>query len=143
MLNNVVLMGRLTATPELKQTASGTEVTSFTVAIDRSYNKQGEEKQTDFINCTAWRGTAKFITSYFAKGQMIAVTGSIQTRNYEDKDGNKRTATEVLVNQASFCGGKNENNNSTNSTQNYSSTPAPNTYENDFEELSGDDDLPF
>ncbi len=144
MLNNVVLMGRLTSLPELKQTSSGIEVTSFTIAIDRPYTKQGEEKQTDFINCTAWRGIAKFITTYFAKGQMIAVTGSIQTRNYEDKEGNKRTSTEVVVANASFCGSKNESNNV---------LPAPGvpTIEADFEELPDDDfeevlnntDLPF
>ena len=87
MLNNVVLMGRLTADPELRQTSTGIEVTSFSIAIDRGYARQGEERQTDFINCVAWRQTAKFITSYFRKGQMIAVTGSIQTRNYEDKSG--------------------------------------------------------
>lgn len=137
MLNNVVLMGRLTKTPEIRQTNSGTEVTSFTLAIDRGYAKPGEEKQTDFIDCTAWRGTAKFITSYFTKGQMIAVTGEIQTRNYEDKDGNKRKSTEVLVSNASFCGSKNENSNN-----NVSSSPAVPTVEyGDFEEIS--DDLPF
>lgn len=137
MLNNVVLMGRLTATPELKQTNSGTEVTSFTLAIDRPYTKQGEEKQTDFINCTAWRGTAKFIASYFTKGQMIAVIGSIQTRNYEDKNGNKRIATEVVVSNATFCGSKNENSNN-----NVSSSPAVPDINADFEPLP-DDDLPF
>ena len=138
MLNNVVLIGRLTATPELKQTNSGVEVTSFTLAIDRGYTKPGEEKQTDFINCTAWRGTAKFITSYFTKGQMIAVTGSIQTRNYEDKNGNKRIATEVVCKEATFCGSKNEN-----SSNNVNSAPAvPSINVDDFEELL-DDDCPF
>ena len=138
MLNNVVLIGRLTTTPELKQTNSGVEVTSFTIAIDRGYTKPGEEKQTDFINCTAWRGTAKFITSYFTKGQMIAVTGSIQTRNFEDKNGNKRVATEVVCSNATICGSKNENNNN-----NVSNSPAvPSIKVDDFEELL-DDDCPF
>ena len=137
MLNNVVLMGRLTKTPEIRQTNSGTEVTSFTLAIDRGYAKPGEEKQTDFIDCTAWRGTAKFITSYFTKGQMIAVTGEIQTRNYEDKDGNKRKSTEVLVSNATFCGSKNENSNN-----NVSNSPAVPDINADFEPLP-DDDLPF
>lgn len=138
MLNNVVLIGRLTSTPDLKQTNSGVEVTSFTIAIDRGYTKPGEEKQTDFINCTAWRGTAKFITSYFTKGQMIAVTGSIQTRNFEDKNGNKRVATEVVCSNATFCGSKNENNNN-----NVSNSPAvPSINVDDFEELL-DDDCPF
>lgn len=141
MLNNVVLMGRLTATPELKQTNSGIEVTSFTIAIDRGYAKPGEERQTDFIDCTAWRGTAKFITSYFTKGQMLAVTGEIQTRNFEDKNGNKRKATEVVCSSASFCGSKNETNNSEKPNNSYS--PAASAIDiNDFEELP-DDDLPF
>lgn len=137
MLNNVVLMGRLCSTPEIRQTNSGTEVTSFTLAIDRGYAKPGEEKQTDFIDCTAWRGTAKFITSYFTKGQMIAVTGEIQTRNYEDKDGNKRKSTEVLVSNATFCGSKNENSNN-----NVNVSPAVPDINADFEPLP-DDDLPF
>lgn len=139
MINNVVLMGRLTATPELKQTASGVEVTSFTIAVDRPYTKQGEERQTDFISCAAWRSTAKFITSYFTKGQMIAVTGSIQTRNYEDKNGNKRTATDVIVSTASFCGSKNENSNNAVTA----ASVVPDISADDFEEISSDDDLPF
>lgn len=144
MLNNVVLMGRLTSLPELKQTSSGVEVTSFSIAVDRDYVRQGEDRQTDFINCVAWRGTAKFITTHFRKGQMIAVTGSIQTRNYEDKDGNKRTATDVVVATASFCGSKTEGN----SNNNVSAVP---TIDADFEELPDDNfeevlnntDLPF
>lgn len=137
MLNNVVLMGRLTSTPEIRQTNSGTEVTSFTLAIDRGYAKPGEERQTDFIDCTAWRGTAKFITSYFKKGQMIAVTGEIQTRNFEDKNGNKRKSTEVVCSSASFCGSKNENSN-----DNTNNSPAVPNIDADFEPLP-DDDLPF
>lgn len=146
MLNNVVLMGRLTADPELRQTASGFEVTSFSIAIDRPFVRQGEERQTDFINCVAWRQTAKFITTYFRKGQMIAVTGSIQTRNYEDKQGNKRVATEVLVNNASFCGSKSETGASApRDTAPYQAPAASFSTANasDFEELQGDDDLPF
>jgi single-strand DNA-binding protein len=130
MLNNVVLMGRLTSLPELKQTPSGVEVTSFSIAVDRDYVRQGEDRQTDFINYVAWRGAAKFITTHFKKGQMIAVTGSIQTRNYEDKDGNKRTATDVVVATASFCGSKTESNNN-----NASVVP---TIDADFEELPDD-----
>ena len=138
MLNNVVLIGRLTATPELKQTNSGTELTNLTLAIDRGYSKPGEEKQTDFISCTAWKGTARFIATYFTKGQMIAVTGSIQTRNYEDKNGNKRIATEIVCSNATFCGSKNENSNN-----NVNVAPAVPTIETDFEELPVDDGLPF
>lgn len=109
-MNDVVLMGRLTADPELKQTPSGVFVTTFTVAVNRSYVKQGEERQADFINCVAWRGTAEFITKYFLKGQMIAVQGSIQTRSYEDKQGNKRKAVEVVVEKGYFCGNKDAGN---------------------------------
>ena len=105
-MNLCVLMGRLTAAPELKKTNSGLSVTSFTLAVDRRFKDPNGEKQTDFINCVAWRQTAEFICRYFAKGQMIAVEGNIQTRKYTDKNGNDRTATEVLVNQAHFTGEK-------------------------------------
>ena len=104
MLNCAIIMGRLTADPELKTTANGVFVTSFCVAVDRNYSKG--EKQTDFINVVAWRQTADFITRYFHKGDMIAVQGEIQTCNYEDRQGNKRTATEIVSNSVSFCGGK-------------------------------------
>ncbi len=111
MLNCAVIMGRLTATPELRTTGTGNSVTSFTVAVDRNYAKPGEERQTDFINVVAWRGTADFVTRFFQKGQMIAVQGSIQTRNYEDKNGNKRTAVEIVADNVSFCGSKSESGN--------------------------------
>lgn len=108
MINNVVLMGRLTAAPELKTTQSGISTVRFSVAVERRYNKQVEEKQTDFIDCVAWRQTAEFISKYFNKGSMIALVGSIQTRSYEDKNGNKRKAVEVQVENVSFCGSKSE-----------------------------------
>ncbi len=103
-MNIVAIMGRLTADPELRTTSSGTSVTSFTVAVDREFKKD----ETDFLNVVAWRQTADFITRYFRKGKMIAIVGSIQTRQYEDKNGNKRTATEIIAEKASFCGDKNE-----------------------------------
>jgi single-strand DNA-binding protein len=106
MINNVILMGRMTADAELKSTPSGKYVTSFSIAVERDYSQNGE-RQTDFLNIVAWGKTAEFITNYFGKGDMIAVRGSIQTRQYE-KDGSKRTATEVLVDKVSFCGGKTE-----------------------------------
>lgn len=109
MLNNAVIMGRLVADPELRSTESGVSVTSFTVAVDRRFVKQGEERQADFIDVVAWRNTAEFICKYFGKGSMIAIQGSIQTRNYEDKNGNKRKAVEIVVDNASFCGSKSEN----------------------------------
>lgn len=105
MLNSVVLMGRLTASPELKTTSSGISVARFRVAVERSY-KTGGEKVADFIDCVAWRQTADFICKWFGKGQMIALRGSLQTRSYEDKNGAKRTVTEVNVDEASFCGDK-------------------------------------
>lgn len=108
MLNCAVIMGRLTADPELRTTANGISVTSFSVAVDRSYQRAGAERQTDFINVVAWRQTAEFVTRYFHKGSMIAVQGSIQTRNYTDKQGNKRTAVEIVADNVSFCGSKAE-----------------------------------
>ncbi len=110
MLNSVIIMGRLTADPELRTTSSGLSVTSFTVAVDRNY-KSGDERQTDFISVVAWRQTADFVTRYFRKGQMIAVQGSLQVRNYEDKNGNKRTAYDVVADNVSFCGSKSESGN--------------------------------
>ena len=106
MINNITIMGRLTATPELKTTTNGTSVTSFAVAVDRKYTLSGQERQTDFIDCVAWRNTAEFISKYFKKGEMIAVEGELQTRLYEDKHGNKRKAVEVVVSNVSFCGSK-------------------------------------
>ncbi|MFR1778490.1 MAG: single-stranded DNA-binding protein [Faecalibacterium prausnitzii] len=106
MLNIVALMGRLVYDPELKTTRSGTNVCSFRIAVDRSFARQGEERKADFIDVTAWRQTAEFVSKYFQKGSMIAIEGSLQTRQYQDKNGNNRTATEVLASQVSFCGGK-------------------------------------
>ena len=145
MINNVVLMGRLVATPELRNTQTGVAVTSFTIAVERSFARAGEQRQADFINCVAWRNSAEFISRYFQKGSMLAITGSLQTRNYEDKNGNKRTATEVIVDQASFCGSKAETGTSGYSAP--SAMPAAPSFatgsEGDFEEIAGDDDLPF
>lgn len=104
MLNNVTLMGRLVADPELKTTQNGTSVVSFRLAVERNYAPQGQERQADFIPCVAWRQTAEFISKYFAKGRMIAVEGSLQSRNYEDKNGQKRTAIEVIVERVHFTG---------------------------------------
>lgn len=106
MLNTVILMGRLTADPELRTTTNGTSVTSFTIAVDRNYVKSGEDRQTDFINLVAWRTTAEFVERNFRKGQMIAIRGSLQQRTYEDKNGNKRTAMDVVMDEVHFCGDK-------------------------------------
>lgn len=109
MLNNVVLMGRLVADPELRHTPTNLPVTTFTIAVDRKYVKQGADRETDFIDIVAWRSTAEFITKYFHKGSMIAITGSIQTRMYTDKNDNKRKAFEVLADNVYFCGSKKDN----------------------------------
>ena len=136
MLNSVVIMGRLVADPELRTTASGKPVTSFTVAVDKRFNKQGEEKQADFIDIIAWRNTAEFVCKHFRKGSMIAVQGSIQTRMYEDKNGNKRKAVEIVADEVSFCGDKNIN-----------AAPAPTTptitpSAEEYRDIP-EDDLPF
>ena len=148
MLNNAVIMGRLVADPELRTTGSGISVTSFTVAVDRRYARSGEERQTDFIDVIAWRQNAEFISKFFRKGSMIAIQGYIQTRTYEDKNGNKRKAVEVVADNVSFCGSKNE----TGSGSSYSreesyaaAQPAPSystADEGDFKEIP-EDDLPF
>lgn len=106
MLNVVALTGRLVEDPELKTTGNGVSVCSFRIAVDRDYAPQGQERKADFINVVAWRGTAEFVAKFFRKGQMIAVNGSIQTRQYEDRRGNKRTAVEVVAGSVSFCGSK-------------------------------------
>ena len=109
MLNNVVLMGRMVAAPELKTTPNGTSVVSFTLAVDRQFQTKGEEKKTDFLDCVAWRHNAEFIAKYFGKGDLIAISGEIQARTYTDKNGNNRKIVEVIVSGAHFCGGKNVN----------------------------------
>ncbi len=124
MLNSVIIMGRLTADPELRTTSSGLSVTSFTVAVDRRFQRQGEDRQTDFISVVAWRQTADFVTRFFHKGDMIAVQGSLQVRNYEDKNGNKRTAYDVVADNVSFCGGKRESGNNTYGAPRQESAPA-------------------
>ena len=135
-------MGRLTADPELKTTTGGLSVTTFTIAVDRPYVRNGEERQTDFINIVAWRQSAEFVCRYFKKGQMIALTGSLQTRNYEDKNGNKRTAYEVVADRVSFCGSKAESGSA--SFREEQAAPALKTASaSDFEEITDDEDLPF
>lgn len=148
MLNCAIIMGRLTADPELRTTPNGISVTSFSVAVDRSYQKAGAERQTDFINVVAWRQTAEFVSRYFHKGSMIAVQGSIQTRNYEDRNGNKRTAVEIVADNVSFCGSKAES--GTGAAPVAQATPAASVAPafstagaDDFSSMDGDDELPF
>ena len=106
MLNKVILMGRLTADPELKTTTSNVSVCSFCIAVERTYTPKGQEKQADFINIVTWRNTAEFVRKYFGKGQMIALEGSIQTRDYTDSSGNRRKVTEVVADQVFFADSK-------------------------------------
>ncbi|MFU0833793.1 MAG: Single-stranded DNA-binding protein [Oscillospiraceae bacterium] len=150
MLNVAVLMGRFVADPELRHTPNGISVTSFTIAVDRSYVKAGTERQTDFIDVVAWRSTAEFVCKYFRKGQLIAVQGSIQTRTYTDKDGNKRKAVEIIADNVHFAEPKRDSSNAPSRvsapTDDRIEQPAP-AYANgdtgDFEEIPSDDDLPF
>lgn len=155
-MNNVILIGRLVADPELKTTQSGIEVTSFRIAVDRPYSKDGEKK-ADFIDIVAWRRTAAFICQYFTKGKPIVINGSLQTRSYETKDGSKRFVTEVLADNVEFAPSTKNNGNT--GAQGYSqpaytapatvaAAPAPTANliddaPSDFAEVNLDDDLPF
>ena len=134
--NKVILMGRLTANPELKQTQSGIAVTSFSLAVDRK-GKTGEDKVCDFIPIVAWRQTAEFICKYFKKGSAILVCGELQTRSWTDNNGNKRSTTEVVAGEVSFCEAKKE------TEGNY----IPDAYKTpqvaNFEAVKDDADLPF
>lgn len=106
MLNKVILMGRFTRDPELKSTPQGVSTCSFSLAVDRNFTREGEERKADFINCVAWRNTAEFISKYFRKGSMAAIEGSIQTRSWDDNEGKKRYATDVVVSQIYFAESK-------------------------------------
>ena len=129
MINICALQGRLTYEPELKSTPQGVSLIRFQIAVDRNYQASGKERQADFIDCVAWRQTAEFIKRYFHKGSMIAIEGSIKTQTYTDKDGKQRKSVEVVCNNVSFCGGKEQ-------------TSAGDVSE-DVEMLDNSDDLPF
>lgn len=157
MLNVVAIMGRLVADPELRTTQQGTNVCTFRIACERSFAKQGEQRQADFIEIVAWRQQANFVCKYFQKGSMIAIDGSLQTRQYQDKQGNNRTAVEVVANNISFAGAKTADKPAAcgfdQQTQNYTheaktaqSAPQPVYTQgsmDDFSEISDTDDLPF
>ena len=131
MLNNVVIMGRLTRDPELRRTQSGTAVTSFTMAVDRDFKSQSGEKETDFIDVVAWRNTGEFAAKYLAKGRMAAVEGRIQVRDWQDKDGNRRKSVEVVADNVYFADSKRD------------SKPQESRDEQEFDEIEDDGDLPF
>ena len=156
MLNHITIMGRLTRDPELRRTGSGTAVASFCVAVDRDFApKDGGERKTDFINCVAWRQTGEFISKYFTKGRMIVVDGRLEMRDWTDKEGNKRTSAEVIVDNAYFGDSKRDGDNSGSSYggNTYSAPAAPSygSYSapaaapaSDFAMLDDDDaQLPF
>lgn len=156
MLNKIILQGRLVADPELRHTSSGAAVASFRLAVDRDFKSKNPEEQTaDFINVVAWRATGEFVSKYFTKGRMALVEGRLQIRNYTDRDGNRRSVTEVIADSVHFCDSKRDNDNG----GNYGGyKPAPSAYAppapaaepaapattNAFAELNEDDgELPF
>jgi single-strand DNA-binding protein len=132
-LNKVILIGHITQDLELKTTPSGVSVCSFSIGVNRRFSKEGEQK-TDFINIVAWRNTAEFVAKYFRKGNAICICGSLQTRSWTDNNGNKRYATEVIADEASFV----EKKESSTAADDLGYSAAPK-----FEEISADDDLPF
>ena len=132
MLNKINVMGRLVRDPELRRTNSGTAVASFTIACDRDFKSDGGEREADFIECVAWRNTAEFVSKYFTKGRMAVVSGRLQTRNWTDKEGNKRKATEIVAESVYFGDSKREE--------------APQSFaapQESFAELPDDDEVPF
>ena len=142
MYNRSIIVGRFTSDPELKITPSGVEVCSFTLAVDRPFKSQSGEKQTDFINCVAWRNTAEFLSRYFQKGSAALVEGSIQVRQYTDKNGNKRTAWEIVADNVRFVESKGSNESRPAPKHADSGTiSAPN--DQDFTEIEDNGDLPF
>ena len=150
MLNRIVLMGRLTRDPELRRTQSGTAVTSFSIACDRDFKSQGGEKETDFIDIVAWRGTAEFVSKYFTKGRMAIVEGRLQIRDWTDNNGSKRRSAEVIADNIYFGDSKRDR-----APSDYGApppygapsgrgTPAPMESRSDFAEIGEEDgELPF
>ena len=151
MLNQIVIMGRLTRDPELRRTGSGIAVTSFTLAVDRDFSgKDSGEKETDFIDCVAWRQTGEFVSKYFTKGRMAVVTGRLQIRGWTDKDGNKRRTAEVIADSVYLGDSKKESDSGSSYGGNSYNAPGYNAPgyagppHNDFAEIEDDDaQLPF
>ena len=166
MINRVILMGRLVADPELKTTNTGISVTSFRIAVDRSYVKAGEQRQADFFDIVAWRSSAEFVCRNFSKGSLIAIDGQLQSRQYQTKDGQNRTAIEVVADNVSFTGERRDTSGTYGggSYGGYNQAPRANTYggsqaapeapsqqppaysagaPDDFQAMPLDDDLPF
>ena len=146
MLDHIVIMGRMTRDPELRRTGSGIAVAGFTVAVDRDFSgKDGGEKETDFIDCVAWRQTGEFVSKYFTKGSMIVVSGRLQMRSWTDKDGNKRRTAEVVAENVYFGDSKRSGDAGNTSAPAYGSYSAPAAQPvQDFTELDDvDGQLPF
>ena len=156
MLNRILIMGRLTRDPEIKYLQSNVPVTRFTVAVDRDYSgRDGGEKQTDFIDCVAWRSTAEFVMNYFRKGSMAVVSGRLQIRNWEDKDGNKRRSAEVVAENVYFGESKRDSERAGGYKQNpipmqgssqdvLQFVTVPSNWQDEYTELSDDEgELPF
>jgi len=142
--NKVILGGRLTADPELKQTASGIPMVSFTVAVNRSYASKDQQRETDFFNVTAWRSRAEFVAKFFKKGSAICIVGAIQNRQYTDQQGQKRTFTDIVADEVMFVDSRSDN--PAYASSNSADTFVPNFADNDsakFKEVKGDEDLPF
>jgi single-strand DNA-binding protein len=148
MLNHITIMGRLTRDPELRMTQSQTQVVTFTLAVDRDFGgRDGGERQTDFIDCVAWRQTAEFVGKYFSKGRMAVVSGRLQSRKWEDRDGNKRTSWEVVADNVYFGESRRDGESADRGGSYAGSYEAPKSSpkpSSPFEELEGDDgELPF
>ena len=152
MLNVVAIMGRLVADPELRTTPAGYSVCSFRIACDRSYVQQGQQRQADFIDIVAWRQQADFVSKHFQKGSLIAVEGSLQTRQYQDKNGNNRTAVEVVANNISFSGAKRQDGQNAPSYEQQTASHVEQAKAqtgfaqgsaDDFAVINDNDDLPF
>ncbi len=147
MLNHITIMGRLTRDPELRMTQSQTQVASFTLAVDRDFGgRDGGEKQADFIDCVAWRQTAEFVGKYFSKGRMAVVSGRLQSRKWEDREGNKRTSWEVVADNVYFGDSRRDgdSNDSRSYTSSYEAPKSSPKASSPFEELESDDgELPF
>ena len=136
MLNHITIMGRMTRDPELRRTGSGVAATSFTLAVDRDFASNGGEKETDFIDCVAWRQTGEFVDKYFSKGSMAVVSGRLQIRNWTDKEGNKRRSAEVVADNVYFGDSK--------KSESYTGVITANDSAKDFAMIEDDDaQLPF
>lgn len=143
MINRVVLVGRLARDPELRYTTNGTAVTTFTVAVDRRFTNQNGEREADFINIVTWKKLAEICANYLAKGRQVAIEGRIQTRSYDDKNGNRRWVTEVVADNVQFLGNPKDNNQSNNNNNNNNNNNSSNGF-GDFNSDFGDDiDVPF